>query len=281
MLDEQPNGSMEIKTTPVDPTSEDEVLFENPYVRDYNTVDDQRIEPIPEPPMPDPVILYRSKEGIQRWLDEEKVGSLLARTKNLPYDNTFREKYADEIKEYYEKQPEGKEVKTVFEIIEPGDSVNHQTVTEVNENGLKLDYFGTPSTLTNENEIFSILIKEEIEEWKKGIKEIGTENLFAKDDDDMVSLYRTLELMCMAVDMESCEGLYPASSDELTERLVAVMSMSLKKPIYLDNSNKRVVAISADYSNKDANKSNNIVLYNVSLTNNENIEVKEGDRVIL
>lgn len=283
MFNEQTNASMEIKQT-VDSSVEDTV-FENPYVQDTQPEEQgpYTAEINLDPGMPEPVILYRSKEGIQRWLDETRVGQLLAQTKNVEYNDEFVKNNEKEIKEYFEKQPQGKEVTTVFEIIEPGDSINHQTVISASrEDGIELDYFGRRTHLKNEMEIFSILIKEEIEEWKNQLRQLDIHNIFSKDDDDLVSLYRTLELLCMEVDMEQCEGLYTASTDRLTVMLAAVMAMSLKKPIYVDQSNKKVVAISADYSDKDNIKpNNNEILYHVSLTNRNNLQVEEKDRVVL
>lgn len=275
MFNEQPNTGMEIKQTPTDK----EVMFENPYIEEDMEMSQPQM--VMEPGMPEAVILYRSKEGIQRWLPEQRVGELLAQTKNMTYDKAFAEKYKGEIKNLFEKQPEGKEVKNVFEILEPGDSINHQTVVSVSNNSVELDYFGKKSTLVNEMEIFSILIKEEIEEWKRQIREIDTRNLFSKDDDDFVTVFRALELLCMQVNMEECEGLYAASIDRLTLMLTAVMAMSLKKPIYGDDAGKKVVTISADYSDKDCIKpNNNEILYHISLTNKDNIEVRDGDVVI-
>lgn len=276
MIDEQPNASMEIKQTSVDG-------FENPYMEENKQSQGPRTVEfaMPEPPMPESVILYRSKEGIQRWLDEEKVGQLLARTKNLDYNEDFKVKFADEIKEYFERQPEGKEVRSVFEILEPGDSINHQTViSSSDDRGLELDYFGRKTTIVNEMEIFSVLIKEEIEEWKRLIKEIDIENIFAKDDDDLVSLYRVLELACMAIDMESCDGLYIGDDNKLSAMIAAVMAMSLKKPIYRDGAGKKVIAVNVDY--KDSKEPlGNECLYSVSLTNKDNVDVAEKDKVVL
>lgn len=275
MFNEQPNTGMEIKQTPADK----EVMFENPYIEEDMEMSQPQM--VMEPGMPEAVILYRSKEGIQRWLPEQRVGELLAQTKNMAYDKAFAEKYKGEIEALFEKQPEGKEVKNVFEILEPGDSINHQTVVSVSNNSVELDYFGKKSTLVNEMEIFSILIKEEIEEWKRQIRETDTRNLFSKDDDDFVTVFRALELLCMQVNMEECEGLYAASTDRLTLMLAAVMAMSLKKPIYGDDAGKKVVTISADYGDKDCIKpNNNEILYHISLTNKGNIEVRDGDAVI-
>lgn len=275
MFNEQPNAGMEIKQTSTD----EEVVFENPYVNE--DVEASQPQVVMEPGMPEAVILYRSKEGIQRWLPEQRVGELLAQTKNMAYDEAFVEKYKDEIKTLFENQPEGKEVKGVFEILEPGDSINHQTVVSVSDNSVELDYFGKKSVLVNEMEIFSILIKDEIEEWKRQIREANTKELFSKDDDDFVTVFRTLELLCMQVNMEECEGLYAASTDRLTLMLTAVMAMSLKKPIYGDDAGKKVVTVSADYSDKDCIKpNNNEILYHISLTNKDNIEVKDGDAVV-
>lgn len=275
MFNEQPNTGMEIKQTPADK----EVMFENPYIE--GDMEMSQPQMVMEPGMPEAVILYRSKEGIQRWLPEQRVGELLAQTKNMAYDKAFAEKHKGEIEALFEKQPEGKEVKNVFEILEPGDSINHQTVVSVSNNSVELDYFGKKSTLVNEMEIFSILIKEEIEEWKRQIRETDTRNLFSKDDDDFVTVFRALELLCMQVNMEECEGLYAASTDRLTLMLTAVMAMSLKKPIYGDDAGKKVVTISADYSDKDCIKpNNNEILYHISLTNKGNIEVRDGDAVI-
>lgn len=283
MFNEQAEASMEIKQTPIDG---EEAVFENPYVEEEKkeqgphtaTLDlsDQHV-------MPEPVILYRGKEGIQRWLDEEKVGQLLAQTKNVLYDDMFKQKYAEEIKEYFERQPEGKEVRSVFEILEPGDSVNHQTVVSSSDDrGLELDYFGKKTTLVNEMEIFSVLIKEEMDEWKKQIASVDVNDLFSKDDDDLTVLYRALELLCMQINMEEAEGLYIASDDRTSVMLAAVMAMSLKKPIYVEDSGKKVISISADYSNKNNNDlGSNTRLYHVSLTNKDNLDIGEKDSVII
>ena len=70
MFNEQASAGMEIKQK-VDET------FENPYTEKQNSS------------MPEPVILFRSKEGIQRWLDEKRIGEILAETKGVQYNEQF------------------------------------------------------------------------------------------------------------------------------------------------------------------------------------------------
>ena len=148
--------------------------------------------------------------------------------------------------------------------------------------GIELDYFGRKTKITNEMEIFSVLIKEEIEQWKDTIRETDIRNIFARDDDNMDTLYKVVELMCMNVNMEQCDGLYLTSTDRLTTMLGAVMSISLRKPIYTEGVGKKVITISADYKDKDLVESDQCqVLYHVSLTNGENKQVSEEDRVVL
>lgn len=255
--------------------------FNNPYA---NSGEAQDIPSLPS------VVLYRSREGIQRWLTRDDVARLLAQTEGKEVNEEFMKTHEKEIEEYFKRQPEGKEVTNVFQILEKGDSVNHQTVVEVFDDHIDLDYFGKKSSVYHEQEIFSILIHEEIEQWKEEIRELGSENLFGGVDlggdflidENMTALYRAMELLCMNIDMERCDGLYLSSNDNLTQRLGGMMSASLKKPI-LDalNTDKGVICFSADYSNHDLPESGLGIEYKVSLTNKKDKPVDEGDRVVI
>lgn len=290
MFNEQTSAGMEIKQVDdqgnlickdcsCEECNHDE--FNNPYT---NSGEAQDIPSLPS------VVLYRGREGIQRWLTRDDVARLLAQTEGKEVNEEFMKTHEKEIEEYFKRQPKGKEVTNVFQILEKGDSVNHQTVVEVFDDHVDLDYFGKKSSVYHEQEIFSILIHEEIEQWKEEIRELGSENLFggmAIDgeilaDKDLTTLYRAMELLCMNVDMEHISGIYLSGQDKLTQRLGGMMSASLKMPI-IDalNSPNDVVCFSADYSDHAIPEDGLAIQYKLSLTNFKNKPVDDQDRVIL
>lgn len=184
----------------------------------------------------------------------------------------------------------GKEISTIFEILEVGDQINHQTVTEVNRDSITLDYFGRQSVLDNESEVFSVLIKEEIEEWKRLLAEKDLLTLFELEEEESVHLFRVLELLCMNTNMEEVNAIYTNDQSPFAQRMLAMISGTLRKPIVetqKDLNGKKVIAYYIDYS--DVNDSikkyiesiNGTLLYNVAITNKEGLNVAEGDRVIL
>lgn len=178
----------------------------------------------------------------------------------------------------------GKEINSVFEILEVGDNVNHQTIVAIDDKGITLDYFGRKTTLTGEHEVFSVLLKEELEEWKRLLKESELDKMF-ETGGDMTDLFRSLELMCMNIDMENVDYL-AAPDDPLNQRILAMLVGTLRKPI-VDSQNdlegKNVITISYDYSDGIVNvePKNGKHLYHISLLNTEDLKVNEGDKIIL
>ena len=282
MFNEEPKVGMEIKQTKSDTS---EVVFENPYIEaeqvSSETIINPTPEPVTEPEMPS-VVLYRTKDGIQKWLDDKEIAANLAMSKGQQLNDDFVRNNEAEIKALSETQPEGREISSVFEILEPGDFINHQVVVSVENRQVELDYFGTKSVLTNEHEIFSILIKDEINEWKRQLEAVDIDKLFA--DKELIALFRAVEILCINVNMEDCEGFYCVDSSRLGQRLVGMMAASLRKPIYDDVSdikNKKIISFSVDYEGEISGLEEAIHLYHLSLTNTQNLEVIKEDRVVL
>lgn len=183
----------------------------------------------------------------------------------------------------------GKEISTIFEILEEGDQINHQTVTKVDRGGITLDYFGHISELHDEHEIFSVLIKEEIVEWKRLLKEKDLTKMFEAVEQDMVHTFRVLELICMNVNMEDVDMLYCNDRSPLAQKILAMVYGTLRKPLVEsqeDLEGKKVIAINFDYKDTADNKKNiedknGVFLYNIAITNKENLDVNNGDTVIL
>lgn len=174
----------------------------------------------------------------------------------------------------------GKEINSVFEILEVGDNVNHQTVVDITDEGIVLDYFGRKSTIKGEHEVFSVLIKEEIAEWKRLLKESRLDKMFEAEG-EMVDLFRSLELMCMLIDMEEVTHLY-TDIKPINQRIIAMLIGTLRKPITedLNAEGQKVVVVALDYSDIVSTEADNI-LYRIALTNKDNLDVKEGDKIIL
>lgn len=181
----------------------------------------------------------------------------------------------------------GKEISSIFEILEPGDCINHQTVVEVNDNGIVLDYFGKTTQLSSEFEIFSVLIKDEIEEWIKGINKVDFNKAF--ENVDSVDLFRALELICINTNVELVKNLYVAHNDKLNERMAAIVATTLRKSFVdsqEDLNGAEVISLSINYNKDevtaakaDIESRNGKYLYHISLFNPNNEEVNEGDRI--
>lgn len=178
---------------------------------------------------------------------------------------------------------DGKEISSIFDILEPGDNINHQQVIRVEDGKVELEYFGVKSELTNENEIFSVLIHEELANWKETLKKADLYNMFTDTNIEMLTLFRSLELLCMNINMNKVTHL-TTSDNALDQRIIAMIIGTLRKPLYTeectDKENCKVIAIAKDYKDiKDFDS--DIILYRVALTNTTNLPIKEGDRVIL
>lgn len=212
------------------------------------------------------------------------------------FENQFVDAPAEPQSVYLARTPQGlvrddengKEISTIFDILEPGDNVNHQTVVEVTSNGIKLDYFGKTIELTSEQEIFSVMIREEIEQWKKDLGEANIEKIF--EDLSTPLLPRAIELVCMNTNMEAVSYLYPVAPSAMDERHTALVSMTLRKPIVdsqEDLNGQGVITISTHYNSvannmakEDIESRNGKYLYNISLYNPNKEEVADGDVII-
>lgn len=182
----------------------------------------------------------------------------------------------------------GVEISTIFDILEPGDYINHQTVVEVDDNGLTLDYFGKTTKLSNEMEIFSVLIKDEIEEWIRGIRETDFTKVF--ENIDSVNLFRALELVCINSNVEILKYIYVAHNDKMDERMAAIVATTLRKSFVdsqEDLEGAEVISFSVNYSKDeivatkaDIESRNGSHLYHISLFNPNNEEINEGDKVV-
>lgn len=253
MMEENVNGSMEIKST-----NEEEVVLTNDWQDNAH-----HIEPAPETEQPlMKVCLKRTKDGLVRD------------------DN------------------EGKEISSIFDILEPGDNLNHQTVVEVNNGQATLDYFGRQSTISDDREIFSVLIKEEIKEWKRLIKEQEdiTELFDHGEEESLVHLFRLLELFCMSTDVEGVDYItisdpIEPGTDTFMERILTMIFGTLRKPIlnyYQDIKGKKVINYMYNYDKEEIEDMKKRIkdlggelLYTVALYNDNNLEVEDKDIIIL
>lgn len=182
----------------------------------------------------------------------------------------------------------GKEISSVFEIIEVGDYINHQEVIEVTDKQIVLKYFNNKNILRNENDIFSVLLKEEVADWKRSIKEVDFTKIF--EDIEAVELFRAMELTCINVNMELVNNLYVAHSDKLNERIMAIISSTLRKSFVdtQDNLNEaNVISFSINYNpdevakaKEDIESRNGKFMYHISLFNPDNCAVNDGDIII-
>ena len=183
----------------------------------------------------------------------------------------------------------GKEISSIFDIIEVGDNINHQEVVKVDDNSVTLDYFGKRSVLTDEREIFSVLIKEEIAKWKQDISQLDWTKLF--NNMDTPNVFRLLELICMSVDMENIQYIASVNDENAIPYITGAVATTLRKPIILgvdDLKDKNVVLLIGDY-NKEAIKAakdnieplNGKVAYTIAITNNSGVEVDDKDIIVL
>lgn len=218
---------------------------------------------------------------------------------NVAFENGYVNGTAPEVPQaiYLSRTPQGimrddehgKEIASIFDIIQPGDNINHQDVVEVNSDSVVLDYFGKKSTLTNENEIFSIVISDELDQWKKELKSLDFTKAF--EHIDTPHLFRALEMTCMKINMEEVTGLYPVIDNKLDQRCLAIIASTLRKNIVDDKEDltgEKIITFSINY-NPEANAAEEeyidskkgTCLYNISLFNPDNKPVREGDYIII
>lgn len=223
----------------------DQPVFENPYVDGTN-----------EAEMPKGVFLSRTPKGLIR--DDEN----------------------------------GQEISSVFEILQVGDVINHQDVVEVTDKSATLKYFDHTTIINSEQDIFSLIIHEEIEEWIKGIKQADLSKMFEDlESENSFTLFRLLELSCLKINMEKDRFLYVTHEDKVDERLAMMIASTLRKGFVDTQTNlyeAGVISFSYNYSpeekeaaKKDIESRNGRYLYHISMFNNDNYEVAEGDYIII
>lgn len=188
----------------------------------------------------------------------------------------------------------GKEISSIFDILEPNDYVNHQLVTSVDDinRSITLQYFANTNVIDTEADIFSVLLHEEVEEWVSNIRNQNPVQWFENlDNQDSVNLFRALELVCLNVNMEFVKLFYITHSDKLNERLGALLASTLRKSIVdsqEDLNGREVISFSYDYqpeeieaAKQDIEARNGKYLYHIAIVNTTNAKINDGDRVIV
>lgn len=186
----------------------------------------------------------------------------------------------------------GQEVSSVFEIVQVGDIINHQTVIERTNTSATVEYFGHISTISNEQEIFSLLLRDEVEEWAKGIKNADLSKMFEDlESEASFTLFRLLELTCLNMNMETVNNIYVTHDSKEDHRLSMMIASTLRKA-FVDTQDDlkgaNVVSFSYDYNSeevaaakKDIEARNGKYLYHISMFNTTNAEVAEGDKITI
>lgn len=186
----------------------------------------------------------------------------------------------------------GTEISSVFEIVEVGDIINHQTVIEKTDHSATVEYFDHTSVISNESEIFSLLIKDEVEEWIKGIKASDLSKMFEDlESEASFTLFRLLELTCLKVNMEASKYLYVTNDNKVDQRLSMMITSTLRRSFVDTQDDLKeagVISFSFNYNpdeieaaKKDIESRNGKYLYHISMFNPNNVEVAEGDHIII
>lgn len=186
----------------------------------------------------------------------------------------------------------GQEISSVFEILQVGDIINHQKVVDRTDDSVTVEYFGHQSVINNEQEIFSLLIKDEIEEWIKGIKEANLDTMFEDlESEKSFTLFRLLELTCLNINMEAAKHIYVSHEGKVDERLAMMIASTLRRSFIdtqTDLNGSGVISFSFDYNpdevaaaKADIESRNGKYLYHVSMFNTTNAKVAEGDYITI
>ena len=142
---------------------------------------------------------------------------------------------------------DAKEVQSPFEMLEPGDDVNHQLVEFVDqdEDGnyqVHLNYFGKKTVIKNPEEVFSIFLKEQRNLFKKVITDYveSFEGDFLPEYllSNIDVLLMSIELLCAKVDMTSVEGIL-VGNEGVDLALGSILGMTLHKPVYIVERGKK------------------------------------------
>lgn len=139
------------------------------------------------------------------------------------------------------------EVTSPFEILEPGDDVNHQLVEFVDKDDegnyqLHLNYFGVKTVLKDPNEMFSIFLKEQRSLFKKSVTDFVEsfegdflpEYLLSKPE----VLLAAMELMCAKVNMNEINGIV-VGNEGVDLALASILGVTLHKPVYIVERGKK------------------------------------------
>lgn len=219
----------------------------------------------------------------------------------------FENQYVDNTKEddapkgvFLKRTPQGlmrddengQEISSVFEILQVGDVLNHQRVVERTDKSATIEYFGHKSTISSEQEIFSLLLKDELEEWVKEIKQADLSKMFEDlESEQSFTLFRLLEMTCLNINMEASKFIYVSHEDKVDERLAMMIASTLRRSFVdtqTDLKGEGVISFSFDYNpdeiaaaKADIESRNGKYLYHLSMFNTQNNEVAEGDYVTI
>ena len=138
-------------------------------------------------------------------------------------------------------------VSSPFELLEPGDDVNHQIVEAVDQDEqgnyrVHLDYFGVKTVLDSPDDVFSIFLKEQRDEFKRSIADYVEsfsgaflpEYLLCNID----VLLKALELLCARVDMNTVDGFIVGNSG-VDLAIASLLGLTLRKPVYIVERGKK------------------------------------------
>jgi len=142
----------------------------------------------------------------------------------------------------------GREVSSVLEMILPDDLVNHQTVESVSTGSegleINLNYFGVKSKITSEQEMFSLVLREEISLWVETIniylnRTNQAEGLKEENIGDVLTLTmnndllrKTIELLCSNVNLNVVKAIVVDKENIADVQIGTLLSLTLNRPMF-------------------------------------------------
>lgn len=147
----------------------------------------------------------------------------------------------------FSSDDDAKEVSSPFELLEPGDDVNHQIVeaVEQDEQGnykVHLDYFGVKTVLDSPDDVFSIFLKEQRDLFKRTITDYveSFEGKFLPEYllSNIDVLLMAMELLCARVDMNTIDG-FIVGNEGVDLAIASLLGLTLRKPVYIVERGKK------------------------------------------
>ena len=147
----------------------------------------------------------------------------------------------------FSSDDDAKEVSSPFELLEPGDDVNHQIVeaVEQDEQGnykVHLDYFGVKTVLDSPDDVFSIFLKEQRDLFKRTVTDYveSFEGKFLPEYllSNIDVLLMAMELLCARVDMNTIDG-FIVGNEGVDLAIASLLGLTLRKPVYIVERGKK------------------------------------------